>query len=77
MDLALNNLQRLICHKTEPTNQTDINSVFIKIRENISNKKCYVVVSKPKHIHTHTHTCTHTHSHTYIHTYAYTHTKLN
>ena len=21
MDLALNNLQRLICHKTEPTNQ--------------------------------------------------------
>ena len=22
MDLALNNLQRLMCHKTQPTNQT-------------------------------------------------------
>ena len=24
MDLALNNLQRLICHKTQPTNQSVI-----------------------------------------------------
>ena len=24
MDLALNNLQRLICHKTQPTNQIKI-----------------------------------------------------
>ena len=24
MDLALNNLQRLICHKTQPTNQSII-----------------------------------------------------
>ena len=23
MDLTLNNLQRLICHKTQPTNQLD------------------------------------------------------
>ena len=26
MDLALNNLQRLICHKTQPTNQAAIES---------------------------------------------------
>ena len=23
MDLALNNIQKLICHKTQPTNQTN------------------------------------------------------
>ena len=27
MDLVLNNLQRLICHKTQPTNSGDLGSV--------------------------------------------------
>ena len=26
MDLTLNNLQRLICHKTQPTNQQTVNT---------------------------------------------------
>ena len=32
MDLALNNLQKLICHKTQPTNQQPLSlSKFIKV----------------------------------------------
>ena len=37
MDLALNNLQRLICHKTQQTNQTNSSKIsnnnFIKRKE--------------------------------------------
>ena len=51
MDLALNNLQRLICHKTQQTNQP-----FFRCKDR--NKKGL----KPSH--THTHTQTHTHIHT-------------
>ena len=29
MDLALNNLQRLICHKTQPTNQPNLPNLDI------------------------------------------------
>ena len=37
MDLALNNLQRLICHKTQPTNQIKIAVVWkVSIRRPIS-----------------------------------------
>ena len=36
MDLALNNLQRLICHKTHPTNQHFLNDTLTK---NVPNKK--------------------------------------
>ena len=32
MDLALNNLQRLICHKTQPTNQSN-NSKYEEIKK--------------------------------------------
>ena len=33
MDLALNNLQRLICHKTQPTNQPTSSITIPCIRE--------------------------------------------
>ena len=39
MDLALNNLQRLICHKIQPTNQSD--SVTTPIQ---SNRRFYIAV---------------------------------
>ena len=29
LDLALNNLQRLICHKTQPTKKLDLNDLDI------------------------------------------------
>ena len=29
MDFALNNLQRLICHKTQPTNQPTAHAAFL------------------------------------------------
>ena len=38
MDLALNNLQSLICHKTQPTNQPTLwnapSAYFLKLRNN-------------------------------------------
>ena len=34
MDLALNNQQRLICHKTQPTNQRE--DVYNLVKKNIS-----------------------------------------
>ena len=39
MDLALNNLQGLICHKTQPTNQTEIFNHFLYLKPfNCANK---------------------------------------
>ena len=59
MDLALNNLQRLICHKTQPTNQpihtytleliltfpSVITLIGLQLRSPISNEKQYTVGS--------------------------------
>ena len=36
MDLALNNLQMLICHKTQPTNQSTIRESVERILETYS-----------------------------------------
>ena len=41
MDLALNNLQRLICHKTQPTNQP-IKSIWPPSKFSISHPKCVI-----------------------------------
>ena len=29
MDLVLNNLQRLICHKNQPTNRTPVQNIWV------------------------------------------------
>ena len=39
MNLALNNLQRLICHKTQPTNQPTNQHVFLMFEDNLKYKK--------------------------------------
>ena len=31
MDLVVNNLQRLICHKTQPTNQSKVSGTLLKL----------------------------------------------
>ena len=48
MDLALNNLQRLICHKTQPTkpNQTMYSYVSLTIQLNISHLFTHIEMNK-------------------------------
>ena len=54
MDLALNNLQRLICHETQQTKQTKL------IRKPPYNTHMLTHTYAHKHSHTHTHTHTQT-----------------
>ena len=44
MDLALNNLQRLICHKTQETNQQSDNFVYFSyVRFRLKFKICMII----------------------------------
>ena len=45
MDLALNNLQRLICHKTLPTNQ--VTRTFLSILGVLNNPVVWIVSTRP------------------------------
>ena len=40
MDLALNNLQRLICHKTQQTNQPESKHYIVKTSDKNSANNC-------------------------------------
>ena len=48
MDLALNNLQRLICHKTQSINQSTISIHFIYIYIYIYIKGYWIIYKKCK-----------------------------
>ena len=62
MDLALNNLQRLICHKTQQTKPNEFQ--FLIIRKFYSNIFCmYTHSGTLIHAHTYIHTCMHTYIH--------------
>ena len=68
MDLVLNNLQGLICHKNQPTNQqfwTDL-FVFLTMSDLFT---LHIFTHTYINIYTNTHT--HTHTHTYIYIYIY------
>ena len=77
MDLSLNNLQRLICHKTQTKKKQQANKPnntdFIFMQKTI--KIFFLIFLKILLIHwitlTHTHTHTHTHIHIYIYIYIY------
>ena len=87
MDLALNNLQGLICHKTQPTKPTNL-SIYLsilKLRDPQVDLFSTIIIffytcfqclhfnqeDHNTHTHTHLHTHTHTHTHTHIYIYIY------
>ena len=85
MDLALNNLQRLICHKIQTTNQPTNQPTNYRRMCLIS--RHFEILPIVEHSHTHTHILTHAHvcthayidmhrhvrTHIYTHVYIYTH----
>ena len=65
-DLALINLQWLICHKTKQ-NQTNTYTQICKYR--LMQIHTYIHKYVSTHTHMYTHTCVHTHTYTYTHIY--------
>ena len=78
MDLALNNLQRLICHKTQTTNHLHaIIETYIQIK--IRTYKTRICINTQKHILIHLETYTniediHMYLHINVHRYTRVHT---
>ena len=56
MDLALNNLQTLICHKTQPTNQHTYIYLYINMHAHIL-QYIYIYIYIYTHTYTYTRVC--------------------